>query len=88
MSLKNYTDGMDDAKGELGERSTFALEHSTGEDTLSGMTMTGKFVPVSLTDTNPINTTATHPMEGDPESQELPDEGSGAGKEIRPNKKY
>lgn len=66
MSLKSYTDGMTDAAGELNKRSEFALNHSTGEDTLSGNTMTGKFVHVSLADTNPINETANNPAEGDP----------------------
>ena len=87
MALKSYTDGMDDAKGELGERSTFALEHSVDQAALSGHEATGKFIEVSLSETNPINTTATHPMEGDSEAVELPDEGSGSGKQIKPSRK-
>lgn len=43
----------------LADNSDFALNHSTGADTLGGTSAMGKFVPVSLSDTNPANETAS-----------------------------
>jgi len=53
--LKSYEDGMTSGEEGLHKHSDFALNHSTGEDSLSGSAPTGKFVPVSLEDTNPVN---------------------------------
>lgn len=66
MALKNYEDGMTRGGDGLGENSKFVLGNSTGSDTLSGDTATGKFVPVSLSDTSPSNQTVSNPAEGDP----------------------
>lgn len=81
MALKSYEDGMTNGKsgdtggsgasqgymGSLSRNSHFALENSTGEETLSGNVPTGKFVKVSLADTNPPNMTKLNPKEGDPD---------------------
>ncbi len=81
MALKSYESGMTNGKsgdtggskatqgygGSVGRNSRWALENSTGAETLSGDTATGKFVPVSLSDTSPINLTALNKNEGDRE---------------------
>lgn len=66
--MSNYEKGMEKVSkndSSLGARSTFVLNNTIPAEALSGMASTGKFVGVSLSDTNPINQTAVNTDEGD-----------------------